>query len=38
MHRLRPGTVVHWTMHYPDGTWEAEDYQVRIVPRGLRPA
>jgi glucoamylase len=38
VHRLRPGTVVHWTLHYPDGTWDSHDYQFRIVPRGLRPA
>jgi glucoamylase len=36
--RLRPGTVVQWTVRYADGTWDAEDHQLRIVPRGLRPA
>jgi glucoamylase len=38
VNRLRPGTVVQWTLRYPDGTWDPEDYQLRIVPRGLRPA
>jgi hypothetical protein len=37
VNRLRPGTTVQWTLHYPDGTWDPEDYQLRIVPRGLRP-
>jgi glucoamylase len=35
--RLRPGTVVQWTFRYSDGTWDTEDYQFKIVPRGLRP-
>ena len=38
LQRLRPGTAVQWTVHYDDGTWEAEDYQLRIVPRVLRTA
>jgi len=37
VNRLRPGTTVQWTLRYPDGTWDPEDYQLRIVPRGLRP-
>jgi glucoamylase len=37
VNRLRPGTAVQWTLRYPDGTWDPEDYQLRIVPRGLRP-
>ena len=36
--RLRQGTVVQWTLRHADGTWDAEDYQFRIVPKGLRPA
>lgn len=36
--RLRPGTVVQWTLRHQDGTWDAEDYQFRIVARGMRPA
>ncbi len=36
--RLRPGTVVQWTLRHADGTWDADDYQFRIVPSGLRPA
>jgi glucoamylase len=33
LHRLRPGTVVQWTLRYADGSWDAEDYQLRIVPK-----
>jgi hypothetical protein len=34
LHRLRPGTVVQWTLRYADGSWDTEDYQLRIVPKG----